>query len=164
LAVSAGTPARVNVGVGSWIERRARVFPDDVALIAPERSISYAELARRIRGLASGLRRLGVGRGDRVAWLGANDPAFLEAVFASGLLGATLAPGEPSTGGGGDPVDPRGHGAGRPDPPWRDEGDLAHRSACRTQRGGGHPPIASYSVVADARLDPTRDILGIGGV
>jgi fatty-acyl-CoA synthase len=33
-----------------------------------------------------------VGRGDRVAWLGPNHPAFLEALFASGLVGAALAP------------------------------------------------------------------------
>lgn len=31
-------------------------------------------------------------RGDRVAWLGPNHPAFLESLFASGLLGAALAP------------------------------------------------------------------------
>jgi hypothetical protein len=31
-----------------------------------------------------GLRRLGVGRGDRVGWLGPNHPAFLESLFASG--------------------------------------------------------------------------------
>jgi fatty-acyl-CoA synthase len=33
-----------------------------------------------------------VGRGDRVAWLGPNHPASLEALFASGLVGAALAP------------------------------------------------------------------------
>ncbi|MGZ4131287.1 MAG: AMP-binding protein [Actinomycetota bacterium] len=80
------------VGVGSWIERRARVAPADVAVIADERPITYAELALRIRSLANGLRSLGVRRGDRVAWVGPNHPAFLEALFASGLLGAALAP------------------------------------------------------------------------
>jgi fatty-acyl-CoA synthase len=85
-------PAWANFGVGSWIERRARIAPDRVALISGDRSITYAELAGRVRRLANGLRRLGVGRGDRVAWLGANHPAFLEALFASGLVGAALAP------------------------------------------------------------------------
>ncbi|MGZ4147552.1 MAG: AMP-binding protein, partial [Actinomycetota bacterium] len=80
------------VGVGSWIERRARVAPADVAVIADERPITYAELAIRIRRLANGLRSLGVRRGDRVAWVGPNHPAFLETLFASGLLGAALAP------------------------------------------------------------------------
>ena len=85
-------PAWANFGVGSWIERRARIAPDRVALVGDDRSFTYAELAGRVRRLANGLQRLGVGRGDRVAWLGPNHPAFLEALFASGLVGAALAP------------------------------------------------------------------------
>ncbi len=78
--------------MGSWIERRARVAPADVAVIADERPITYAELALRIRRLANGLRSLGVRGSDRVAWVGPNHPAFLETLFASALLGAALAP------------------------------------------------------------------------
>ena len=85
-------PAAANFGVGSWIERRARIAPDRVALVGGARSFTYAELAERVRRLANGLQRLGVGRGDRVAWLGPNHPAFLEALFACGLVGAALAP------------------------------------------------------------------------
>jgi fatty-acyl-CoA synthase len=81
-----------NFGVGSWIERRARSDPDRAALIAGDRSLTYAELFGRVRRLANGLRALGVARGDRVAWLGPNHPAFLESLFATGLLGAVLAP------------------------------------------------------------------------
>ena len=84
--------APANLGVGSWIERRARIAPQDVALIGGDRSLTYAELAHRVRRLAGGLHGLGVTRGDRVAWLGANHPAFLESFFAAGLLGAALAP------------------------------------------------------------------------
>jgi fatty-acyl-CoA synthase len=85
-------PAWANLGVGSWIERRARIAPGRLALVGDDHSFTYAELAGRVRRLANGLQRLGVGRGDRVAWLGPNHPAFLEALFASGLLGAALAP------------------------------------------------------------------------
>jgi len=81
-----------NVGIGSWVERRARAAPDGVALIGGDRSVTYAELAGRVRRLANGLRTLGVAKGDRVAWLGPNHPAFLESLFAAGLLGAALAP------------------------------------------------------------------------
>jgi fatty-acyl-CoA synthase len=80
------------VGVGSWIERRARIAPADVAVVSGERSLTYAELAARIRRLANGLRALGVVRGDRVAWVGPNHAAFLESLFAAGLIGAALAP------------------------------------------------------------------------
>jgi acyl-CoA synthetase (AMP-forming)/AMP-acid ligase II len=55
-----------------------------VALLREDRSLTYAELARRVRRLANGLRRLGVGHGDRVAWLGPNHPAMLESLFALG--------------------------------------------------------------------------------
>jgi fatty-acyl-CoA synthase len=90
--MAAMPPAWANFGVGSWIERRARIAPGQVALVGDDRSFTYAELARRVRRLANGLQRLGVGRGDRVAWLGPNHPAFLESLFAAGLLGAALAP------------------------------------------------------------------------
>ena len=81
-----------NAGIGSWFERRARAAPGDVALIAGDCSLTYSELADRVRRLANGLRALGVARGDRVAWLGPNHPAFLESLFAAGLLGAAMAP------------------------------------------------------------------------
>jgi acyl-CoA synthetase (AMP-forming)/AMP-acid ligase II len=78
--------------VGSWIERRARTAPEGVALISGDSSLTYSDLASRIRRLANGLRTLGVAKGDRVAWLGPNHPAFLESLFAAGLLGAAIAP------------------------------------------------------------------------
>ena len=79
-------------GVGSWIERRARIAPNQAALIHGESRCTYIELASRIRRLASGLSELGVQRGDRVGWLGANHPAFLEVLFATAKLGAVMAP------------------------------------------------------------------------
>jgi fatty-acyl-CoA synthase len=57
-----------------------------------ERSLSYAELAARVEALAAGLTRLGVGRGDRVAYIGHNDIATFEAFFACGRLGALFVP------------------------------------------------------------------------
>jgi fatty-acyl-CoA synthase len=79
-------------GVGSWIERRALIAPDHAALVFGETTCTYGELADRVRRVATGLRQLGVGRGDRVVWLGPNHPAFLEVFFATAKLGAVLAP------------------------------------------------------------------------
>jgi fatty-acyl-CoA synthase len=79
-------------GVGSWIERRARIAPYRVATVWGDKTFTYSELASRVRRLAHGLRRLGVQRGDRVAWLGPNHPAFLETLFATAKLGAVTSP------------------------------------------------------------------------
>jgi fatty-acyl-CoA synthase len=53
---------------------------------------TYGELADRVRRLANGFSALGVGRADRVVWLGSTHPAFLEALFATAKIGAVLAP------------------------------------------------------------------------
>jgi acyl-CoA synthetase (AMP-forming)/AMP-acid ligase II len=81
-----------NQSIGTWIERRARIAPDDVAVIFGDTRRTYADLAGRVRRLAHQLRALGVKRADRVAWLGLNHPAFLEVLFAATKIGAVVAP------------------------------------------------------------------------
>jgi fatty-acyl-CoA synthase len=81
-----------DLGVGSWPWRRARMDPDRVAFRQADRSLTYAALADRVDRLAGGLSRLGIGRGDRVAYLGPNDIATFETFFAAGRLGAIFVP------------------------------------------------------------------------
>ncbi|WP_280434859.1 acyl-CoA synthetase [Nocardia carnea] len=81
-----------NHGTGSWPLRRARLSPDKTAVVFDGGSTTYRELDGRVTALAHGLRELGVQRGDRVALLSANHPAYLEVLFACGLLGATFVP------------------------------------------------------------------------
>ncbi|MFG3406998.1 long-chain fatty acid--CoA ligase [Streptomyces sp. NPDC048142] len=82
----------LNQGIGSWPTRRARRTPDRVAIVHEDRSWTYRELHQRVLRLARALRELGVARGDRIAYLGPNHPAFLETLFAAGLLGAVFVP------------------------------------------------------------------------
>jgi acyl-CoA synthetase (AMP-forming)/AMP-acid ligase II len=81
-----------NLGLGWWIQRRARTAPGRSALIFGDRSWTYAECAARIRSLANGLMSVGVRPGDRVAWVGPNHPAFLESLFATATVGAVFVP------------------------------------------------------------------------
>ena len=54
----------------------------------PPRTLSYGELAREVGAVAAGLRRLGVGRGDRVAAYLPNIPETLVAFLAAASIGA----------------------------------------------------------------------------
>ena len=81
-----------NQGIGSWPARRARKTPNRIALIHEDRATTYAQLDDRVNRLAQVLRRRGVRRGDRVAYLGPNHPAYVETLFAAGLIGAVFVP------------------------------------------------------------------------
>ncbi|MGC0327527.1 acyl-CoA synthetase (AMP-forming)/AMP-acid ligase II [Streptomyces sp. SAI-170] len=82
----------LNQGIGSWPARRAHKTPHRVAVVHDEHTSTYGELHRRVLRLAHALRALGIGHGDRVAYLGPNHPAFLETLFAAGALGAVFVP------------------------------------------------------------------------
>jgi fatty-acyl-CoA synthase len=81
-----------NQGVGSWLHRRKPKSAGKTALIYRDSSTSYGELTGRVDRLANALRDRGVQQGDRVAYLGENDPSFLETFFAAGTLGAIFVP------------------------------------------------------------------------
>ncbi|MGH3375441.1 MAG: acyl-CoA synthetase [Actinoallomurus sp.] len=81
-----------DLGVGAWPARSARIRPEAVAFRQGERSVRYAEAARRVDALAAGLAGLGVRKGDRVAYLAPNDIATFEAFFAATRLGALFVP------------------------------------------------------------------------
>ncbi|MCW2862382.1 MAG: AMP-dependent synthetase [Actinoallomurus sp.] len=81
-----------NQGLGSWPVRRARKTPHDTAVIHDGTPLTYAGLRDRVVRLAHALRGLGIGPGDRVAYLGFNHPSFLETLFATGMLGGVFVP------------------------------------------------------------------------
>lgn len=81
-----------NEGLGSWPARRARKTPHRTALRHEDTALTYGDLHQRTARLAHALRAAGVRRGDRVAYLGPNHPAYLETLFATGLLGGVFVP------------------------------------------------------------------------
>ncbi|MCV7258617.1 fatty-acid--CoA ligase FadD5 [Mycobacterium shimoidei] len=79
----------------NWVtqlERHALMQPDVTALRYLGRTITWAELLRRVTALADALSRRGVGFGDRVMILMLNRPEFVESVLAANMLGAIAVP------------------------------------------------------------------------
>lgn len=89
----------------TFLARAADVYPDRVAIVyddwaaspaaerTPATERTWAETSERVGRLASGLRhRFGVERGDTVAVLSPNTPAFLEAHFGVMAAGAVINP------------------------------------------------------------------------
>nr|MDQ6773766.1 AMP-binding protein [Candidatus Dormibacteraeota bacterium] len=74
----------------SFLERSAVVHAGRVAVVDGDVRYTYAEWGRRARRLASALRRAGVERGDRVAFLAVNSEPLLLAHFAVPMAGAII--------------------------------------------------------------------------
>lgn len=74
----------------TFLERSGRVFPNKIAVIDSNVTMTYAELLHRSRCLAQALQRLQVSYGDRVAVLAENSLPIIEAHFAVPAIGAML--------------------------------------------------------------------------
>jgi fatty-acyl-CoA synthase len=73
-----------------FLERAAKVFPDQVAIIHGPLRRTYRDFHARAKRLASALAKRGVGRGDTVAVMLANTPAMLEAHYGVPMTGGVL--------------------------------------------------------------------------
>ncbi|MGC0416903.1 acyl-CoA synthetase [Embleya sp. AB8] len=82
----------VDISPAAAVHRRARYMPDATALVYSGRDLAASELSRTVRELAAGLAEHGLRRGDRIAYLGFNSPAFLETLLAAAHLGAVFVP------------------------------------------------------------------------
>lgn len=79
--------------LSAWIDRHADFTPDKPALRYEGQEISYGEFASMIHAYARALKSVyGIGRGDRIAYLGLNSPHFLALMFACARLGAMFLP------------------------------------------------------------------------
>ena len=76
----------------SWIKRAADIFPEITAVIHGDKSFSWRETFSRCRKLASALHKIGINKGDTVAVIATNIPAFYESLFAIPALGAVINP------------------------------------------------------------------------
>ncbi|GAB2743129.1 long-chain fatty acid--CoA ligase [Salinifilum aidingensis] len=86
------TTAQPPMDLGSWIPRRAAANPHLPAITFTGTTLTYREFADRIDRLAAELSDGGVRHGDRVGYVGLNDPAFLVSLFAAARIGAVFVP------------------------------------------------------------------------
>ncbi|WP_280269928.1 (2,3-dihydroxybenzoyl)adenylate synthase [Nocardia wallacei] len=73
---------------GDVLTARAAATPEAIAVVDDTHRWTYAELDHRSRALATGLRRLGIARHDRVLVQLPNRAEFVEVIFALFRLGA----------------------------------------------------------------------------
>ncbi len=78
--------------VADVVRRAAVTRGDAVAIVHGERELTFAELDERSSRLAQALRALGVGAGDRVAYLDRTAPEVIELLFAAAKIGAVIVP------------------------------------------------------------------------
>ena len=87
--------------IADLIRRQAAERPAAPALVLPSRPLTYGELHERSSRAANALAAMGVGPGDRVAFLDKNSPEYFDVVFGAAKLNAVplalnwrLSPGE----------------------------------------------------------------------
>ncbi len=78
--------------VGSLLDEMALRFPDNEALVYPERGLryTYKQFNEACRQLAKGLLRLGIKKGDNISIWAYNVPEWVLLQFASAKIGAIL--------------------------------------------------------------------------
>lgn len=77
-------------GIGFWIARHAQLHPHRLALVTPERTLTYGDLNREANRVAHALLGLGLKEGDRLGVLAMNYPEFLTILFGAGKVGMTV--------------------------------------------------------------------------
>ncbi len=81
-----------NMNLAAHILKQADLSRDRIALVFEDQQWTYAEFSARVYSIAGALKARGVCMGDRVGFLGFNQPAFLETMVATNALGAIFVP------------------------------------------------------------------------
>lgn len=87
-----GQMANADIGLGSWFRRRVGQTPDRPALTFEGVTCNFAEMQDSIDRLANALKATGLCRGDRIGFLGLNQPIYFHLLFAAARLGAIFVP------------------------------------------------------------------------
>ena len=75
-----------SMNIAWWVQRWGELHPQKCAIIYEEERITYLELDRRANRTSCWLQSLGIEKGNRVAALLPNGPAFIELYLACSRL------------------------------------------------------------------------------
>ena len=78
--------------VNDFLARAVKLYGPKEALVDGAKRFTYAQYGGRCYQFAHALKKLGVGKGDRVAILSPNSHHFMEAFYATAAIGAVLVP------------------------------------------------------------------------
>lgn len=81
-----------NSRAADWIRINARRFPDRRCFVTTDGSYTFGEVNSRVNRVATALRLMGVGKGDRVALFATDSPQYVETLLACMKLGAIYVP------------------------------------------------------------------------
>lgn len=87
-----GMPPSLHPSLARLSEEQAAKYGSRPAVIYEDREYTYAEIHRRVLVRAALLRKAGIGKGDRVAYLGANHPGLVSVLLACLRIGAIFIP------------------------------------------------------------------------
>lgn len=73
-------------------KRNARLYKDKTAVISGETRVTFGDLLDQVNSLSGELSSRGVSKGDRIALLSKNSPAFITILGAAAAIGAILVP------------------------------------------------------------------------
>lgn len=79
--------------INDWVINNARRFPDKTGIINKDVRYTFKEVDERVNRLANALIKMGLQRGDRVAFLDRNCPQYMEFYFGvarAGMIGVPL--------------------------------------------------------------------------
>ncbi len=80
------------LSLGDLLREHRRSNPLQIACVSGDERFTYRELDDRVNRLSHTFLAAGVGRGDRILWLGQNSHRLLEGLLAAAKLGAIFSP------------------------------------------------------------------------
>lgn len=73
--------------LNQFLDRAVSLYGSKKAIFSEDRELTYSELNARVNRLSDGLRKLGVSKGDRIAYLAPNSIEMLEGFYGVFQLG-----------------------------------------------------------------------------